>query len=328
MQIPKWATRIGLLSHNRRLRPAGALGAVLAVLLLLSAAGCGEPEQVPEDAPEQTPPGETDAGPARIISLMPSNTEILFALGLEEAVVGVTDWCDYPPALLEAVEAGRIRRVGDSFSMNEELVVSLEPDLVIFGDPSESSQALAGRLENLGISTLTAFPTNLEETLESILNIGEATGRLEEAQALVAEMESGVQAVTAESGALEEGEKPRVLVLLDLDSLFIAGPGTQEDELVRMAGGLNAMAATGYAQVSEEAIVVADPEVIICCFPFAERIFSEKAEWAQLTAVREGAVYDVDGNLVNRPAPRLTEGLSLLYTLLHVAAVNLPEPCG
>lgn len=299
------------LSRFYRIHKLSGFSCALLVLLLLylAAGGCG--------SPGQPPAGEPGAIPGRIISLMPSNTEILFALGLEEAVVGVTDWCDYPPAMLNAVQAGRIHRVGDSFSINEELLVSLKPDLVIFGYTSPNLEALASRLESLGISSMTFVPANLEETRNSILAMGEATGRLKEAEALVREMQSGVSAVTGKTAALAGDQKPRVLVLLDLDFLFIAGPGTQEDELVRLAGGLNAMDAAGYAQVSEEAVVAANPDIIICCFPFADRIRTAKAEWAQITAVREGAVYDVDGNLVNRPTPRLAEGLSLLYSLLH-----------
>lgn len=249
----------------------------------------------------------------RIASIMPSNTEILYALGLGEAVVGVTDFCNYPPELDEAVESGQIKRLGDSFNLNEELLLSLEPDLVLFGYPSDVEE----RLEELEIKSKVIAPKSLAETYASIREIGELTGSQSAAEKLAGDMEAAINAVKEKSTALPAGEKPRVLMLLDLDSLYVAGTGTLEDELINAAGGINVVTAAGYAQLSEEALIEADPEFILCTFPLRDRILSEKDSWKELAAVKDEAIHDLDGDLINRPGPRLSEGLELLYGIFH-----------
>ena len=249
----------------------------------------------------------------RIASIMPSNTEILYALGLGEAVVGVTDFCNYPPELDEAVESGQIKRLGDSFNLNEELLLSLEPDLVLFGYPSDVEE----RLEELEIKSKVIAPKSLAETYASIREIGELTGSQSAAEKLAGDMEAAINAVKEKSAALPAGEKPRVLMLLDLDSLYVAGTGTLEDELITAAGGINVVTAAGYAQLSEEALLEADPEFILCTFTLRDRILSEKDSWKELAAVKDEAIHDLDGDLINRPGPRLSEGLELLYGIFH-----------
>lgn len=277
------------------------------VLILMPAAvGCG--------------PADENGGseePLRIISLMPSNTELLFALGLEDLIVGVTDFCNYPPELETAVAEGRIKRVGDAFNINEELIVSLEPTLVLFGHESDATETLGERLSNLEIQTVVLYPTTIQETLDSIITLGELTDRKEQAQQLAAEMETALAEIEAITRDLDDAEKPRVLMLLDLDFLYVAGSGTLEDELIALAGGMNVIEAAGYNPVSEEVIVESDPQVIFCSFPFRKQILAEKQSWRQITAVAEEAVYDLDGDLINRPTPRLVEGLRLLLSLLH-----------
>ncbi|NMD43390.1 MAG: ABC transporter substrate-binding protein [Firmicutes bacterium] len=275
---------------------------LLTMVMLLLSAGCGIQN------------GGGDKGEQlRIASIMPSNTEILFALGLGEAVVGVTDFCNYPPELAEAVESGQIKRLGDSFNLNEELLVSLEPDLVLFGYPSDVEE----RLEELEIKSKVIAPKSLAETYASIREIGELTGSQSAAEKLAGDMEAAINAVKEKSAALPAGEKPRVLMLLDLDSLYVAGTGTLEDELINAAGGINVVTAAGYAQLSEEALIEADPEIILCTFPLKDRILSEKGSWKELAAVKDEAIHDLDGDLINRPGPRLSEGLELLYGIFH-----------
>ncbi len=245
----------------------------------------------------------------RIASVMPSNTEILFALGLGDAVVGVTDFCNYPPELEEAMEAGQIKSVGDSFNLNEELLVSLEPDLVLFGYASDE----VDRIADLGITAEVIAPASLAETYASIRLIGELTASESAAEKLAADMEAAIEAVKEKAAALNAEEKPRVLMLLDLDYLCAAGPGTLEDELIAAAGGINVVEVGGYAQLSEEVIIDGNPEIILCTFPLKDRILSEKDAWKDLDAVKNEAIYDINGDLVNRPGPRLVQGLELLY---------------
>jgi len=272
---------------------------MMAVLLL---AGCGDNNS-----------GVGDDVDLRIVSLMPSNTEILFDLGLEEAVVGVTDYCNYPPELEKAVEEGRIQRLGDSFNLNEELLVSLEPDLVLFGFGSDAVERLTG----LGINSEVIYPASLEETYASIRRIGELTGRQSEAEKLAADMEAAVDAVKAKAEAVPDNEKPRVLMLLDLDNLYVAGAGTLENELIAAAGGINVAEAESYAQINEEALIAYNPDIILCSFPYRDRILSEKEAWKGIAAVQNDAVFDIDGDLINRPTPRLVQGLEQLYGIFY-----------
>ena len=232
---------------------------------------------------------------------MPSNTEILFALGLGEALVGVTDYCNYPPELEEAVAAGRIQRVGDAFNVNEELLISLEPTLVVFGYSTEAAQNLADRLNDLGINTEIIFPQTVQQTMESIIRLGDLTGTGERAAALVAEMETAFADAAAATAELPAEDRPKVLMLLDLDSLYVAGTGTLENELIKAAGGVNIVETAGYPQISEEAIIAGNPDIILCSFPFKDRILSEKEAWKERTAVQAEAVYELEGDLINRP---------------------------
>ncbi len=286
---------------------------ILAFVLILmpAAVGCGPAN---ENEGSEEPGAVTEQ---RIISLMPSNTEILFALGLEDSIVGVTDFCNYPPELETAVAAGRIQRVGDAFTVNEELIVSLEPTLVLFGYESDSTQALAERLNSLDIPTATAYPTTIQGTLDSIITIGELTGREDQARQLTADMETALLEIEEITRNLDDAEKPRVLMLLDLDFLYVAGSETLEDELLALAGGINVIEAAGYNSVSEEVIVESGPRVIFCSFPFRDQILAEKERLQQIPAVANEEIYDLDGDLMNRPTPRLIEGLRLLLSILH-----------
>lgn len=248
-----------------------------------------------------------DEEPERIISLMPSNTEILFALGLEEHVIGVTDFCNYPG------EAIQKTKVGDSFNINMEKVVSLEPDLVLAAGEQES---LAEALLEMGITAAVIDPHNMEETLESIELIGRMTGRLEEADSIVEKMKEDIAAITEVTTNVPEEEKPKVLVLLDTESLFTAGKDTFMDELITMAGGKNIAgeAGHGYFELSEEQILAENPDIIISTFPMKDEIM-KRENWQELNALKEGSIYDVEGDIVSCPGPRLTEGLKALYEL-------------
>ncbi|HPU00317.1 MAG: ABC transporter substrate-binding protein [Firmicutes bacterium] len=278
------------------------LPVILLIVVVILLAGCGD--------------GGSGAGEKeelRIVSLMPSNTEILFALGLGDAVVGVTDYCNYPPELEKAVEEGRIQRMGDSYNVNEELLVSLEPDLVLFGFASDAVERLAG----LGIRAEVIYPKSLEETYASIRLIGELAGCQSEAEKLAADMEAAVAAVKEKAAAVPDAEKPRVLMLLDLDYLYVAGAGTLENELIAAAGGINVVEVQDYPQINEEAIINYNPDIILCSFPFRDRILAEKEAWKGIAAVQNEAVYDVDGDLINRPGPRLVQGLEQLYAIFY-----------
>jgi iron complex transport system substrate-binding protein len=253
--------------------------------------------------------------PQRIISIAPSNTEILFALGLGEKVVGVTDWCDYPPEALEK------EKVGGYDTPDIEKIDALNPDLILaaYGTPID----VIDTLEGLGLTVFGIESTDLDDLLNDIRTAGNITGKEVEANALTSEMESRIEAVTDTTSELEE--RPRVFYIVWHDPLWTAGSETFIHELIEKAGGVNiCQNITGYTTISIEEIVARNPEVIIA----SEWSF----EWAQnetllqgTNASQNGRIYQGDDNLVQRPGPRLIEGLEWFAYFIHPEIFEEPE---
>ena len=253
--------------------------------------------------------------PQRIISLAPSNTEILFALGLGDKVVGVTDWCDYPPEALDK------EKVGGYDTPDIEKIAALTPDLILvaYGTPID----VINTLEGLGLTVFGIKSTDLDDVLNDIRTVGEITDNEVEAQALTSEMESRIKAVTDETSELEE--RPRVFYIVWHDPLWTAGSETFIHELIEKGGGVNiCQNITGYTIISIEEVVARNPEVIIT---------SEwSLEWAQnetllqgTNASQEGRIYQGDDDLVQRPGPRLVEGLEWFAYFIHPEIFEEPE---
>jgi len=253
--------------------------------------------------------------PQRIVSLSPSNTEILFALGLGEKVVGVTDWCDYPPEALEK------EKVGSYDTPDIEKIVALNPDLILvaYGTTMDVINNLVG----LGLTVFGIKTTDLDDLLNDIRRVGEITDKELEAQALTSEMGSRIEAVTDETSELEE--RPGVFYIVWHDPLWTAGSGTFIHELIEKAGGVNiCQNITGYTTISIEEVVARNPEVIIA----SEWSF----EWAQNETLLEGTdarqydrIYQGDDDLVQRPGPRLVEGLEWFACFIHPEIFGEPE---
>ena len=253
--------------------------------------------------------------PQRIVSLAPSNTEILFALGLEEKVVGVTDYCDYPPEALEK------EKVGGYDTPDIEKILALNPDLVLvaYGTPID----VINTMEGLGLTVFGIKSTDLDDVLNDIRTVGEITDNEVEAQALTSEMESRIEAVTDQTEELEE--RPRVFYIVWHDPLWTAGSETFIHELIEKAGGVNiCQNITGYMIISIEEVVARNPEVIIT----SEWSF----EWAQNETLLEGTdarqngrIYQGDDDLVQRPGPRLVEGLEWFAYFIHPEIFEEPE---
>jgi iron complex transport system substrate-binding protein len=240
--------------------------------------------------------------PQRIISLAPSNTEILFALGLGDRVVGVTDYCDYPPEALNKT------KVGEYATPNIEKIVALNPDLILagYGNPIEVVYTLAG----LGLTVFGIKTTDLDDLLNDIRRVGEITDKEAEAQALTSAMESRIQAVTNQTAELEQ--RPRVFYIVwggEGSALWTAGSGTFIHELIEKAGGVNiCQNITGYTTISIEDVLARDPEIIITSelsYDWARNA----TELASTNASQTGRIYTLDDDLVQRPGPRLVEGL-------------------
>lgn len=254
------------------------------------------------------------ARPERILSLAPSNTEILFALELGDRVVGVTDYCDYP----QDVEGKE--RVGGFQDPNIEKIVSLSPDLILATGGIQA--ATVDQLAGLGIPVYVIDPHTVDESLEGILTVGKLAGVAGKADELHGRLNARVRAVTDKLADLPGEARPRVFYeVWPKEPLMTAGPGSFADDMITLAGGQNVAAETGepYPQFSEEVLVAGDPEVIIT--PFQETLDSltkgDRTAWNGIDAVANGRVFVVDQNLVSRPGPRIIDGLEAFARAIH-----------
>ena len=291
------------------------LVALLSLPLVLTA--CGTCEQTP------TQYAFDDLGrlvaingtPERIISLAPSNTEILFALGLGDRVVGVTDYCDYPPEALNKTE------VGGYANPDVEKIVALDPDLILVahGTPMDVINSMAG----LGLTVFGIKTTDLDDLLNDIRRIAEITDKEVEAQALTSEMETRIQAVTNQTDELEQ--RPRVFYIVWHDPLWTAGSGTFINELIEKSGGVNIFQnVTGYPTISIEEVIARDPEIIITS-EWSYEWAINASELASTNASQTGRIYTLDDDLVQRPGPRLVEGLEWFAHFIHPEIFEEPE---
>ena len=254
--------------------------------------------------------------PERIISLAPSNTEILFALGLADKLVAVTDYCDYPP------EAKEKPSIGGFSTPNIEKVVALSPDLILAAQIQRKK--IIPVLEGKGLTILALDPKTLDEVLESITLVGEVTGKGEEASQLVTEMRNRIKAVTDKTDSLPEAQRPRVFYITWHDPLMTPGSDTRHNELIRMAGGTNtARDLTGYAAISLEAVIKADPQVIIAGVgmgsgkdsPF--QYVRTEPRLRNVDARINNRVYSIDVDLAGRPGPRIVDALEKFAEFIH-----------
>ena len=258
--------------------------------------------------------------PERIVSLAPSNTEILFAIGVGDKVVGVTQYCDYPLEVVEKKESGELAVVGGFSDINVELVVSLNPDLVVaFG--TLQMQAVQA-LEDQGITVIVLNPSTLDDVLNDILLLGKATDAYQEAKQLVANLSARIDAVKS-----KVADAPKVKVYYELwyDPLMSVGPGTFIHNLIVAAGGENifADAQTPYPVVSAEDVIARNPEVIILpnsymmYYSITKEQVKERPGWDAIDAVKNDKIFFIDENLLVRPGPRIVDGLEELAKIIH-----------
>jgi iron complex transport system substrate-binding protein len=294
---------------------------VLLSLVLLVSLSCSSPKTGETRSPIEITDQlgrvvKLDKIPQRIISLAPSNTEILFALGLVERVVAVTDYDNYPP------EAKQKPTIGGFSTPNIEKVVALSPDLVLA--TSIHQKQVIPNLEQRGITVFALAPKTLDEVLEAITLVGKITGEEKAASKLVAEMRTKIRAVTDKTSNLPEAQKPRVFYITWHDPLMTAGAGTLQDELIQKAGGTNvAQNLAGYAGISLEAIVEANPEVMIAGVGMgtgadAPLQFAMTEPRLRNTDARlHNRVYAIDTDLTGRAGPRIVDALEQFAQYIH-----------
>ena len=261
------------------------------------------------------------AAPRRIVSLVPGVTEILFAIGAQDAVVGVTDFCDYPP------EARRKARVGDMLAPNLETLVSLKPDLVV-ATRSGNREETFDQLKRLGLPVyLVDEPPSIAGVLRLVGGLGQLTGRRDAAAAVAAGLERRIASVRERVAGRPH---PRVLYVLWPEPLIVPGRGSLVSELIASAGGESVTAdqAQGYPRMSLEAAVGRAPEVIILARHGAGTGPAAREQWQRLEslpAIRSGRLYAADGDLLHRYGPRVVDGLELLARLIHPEAFTHPK---
>ena len=197
------------------------------------------------------------SAPQKIISLSPGITESLFALGLDDKIVGVTEYCDYPAEALDKP------KIGGFSTVDIEKVTEINPNLILAGDIHTPEVVPA--LEALGFTVMVLEPKTLDDVMEALEIIGKVADVEDAAESLVADMESRIKAITDKTAKLTEEQKPRTLYVLWHNPLMSVGSDTRIHELIIKAGGINIAAGldTGYPTMSIEALIVADPQVII-----------------------------------------------------------------
>lgn len=302
---------------------------ILAVMLLVVVMGCSSSQT---NGAAATPPAEnapaaeagvpypltlTDAlgrqltisqEPHRIASLSPANTEILFALGLGEKIVGVTTWCDYPE------EAKSKPKIGD-LKGNLEKILEAQPDLVV-GSGSLNRETI-DRLTELGIPVLALEPQSIEDIYSSIRLVARATNTVAKGEEIIQGMQGKIASVQEKLAQVPPEQRVRVFIEVDYP-LYTAGPGSFVHDLVTAAGGINVVSDVKfYAQYSDEQVIQLNPDVILATdyyYLADDQKIEHRPGWNKIKAVQEGRlITDVElYNLTNRPGPRAAEAVEIL----------------
>ncbi len=302
----------------------------LFVLTLLAALLLGCAPALAATAPTPTPAALTLtdglgrtvqlAHPAqRIVSLAPSNTEILFAIGAGTQVVGRDELSDYPAQVKSLPSVG-----GSMGQYSTEAIVALKPDLVLAAEIN--TPELVKSLETLGLTVYyLKNPDSLDQMYQNLQIVAQLTGHEADADTLTASLKSRVAAVDARLAAVSD--KPVVFYEIDATDPtkpYTYGPGTFGDALITEAGGVNFSKAAGiqdaYPQVGLEQIVATDPAIMILgdsAYGVTPESVKTRPGWGTIQAVKTGKIFPFDDNLVSRPGPRLVDGLEQLARLLH-----------
>jgi iron complex transport system substrate-binding protein len=293
----------------------GLLTATLAGLLIL--AGCSVQASVPQDS------FTDDLGrhvsikgiPQRIVSLSPSNTETIYALGLEDRLIGVTTYCNYPPAVRDKP------KVSEYSQVDIEKLVSLQPDLIL-ADHIHKDEAIPA-MEKLGLTVFALSPGTLTGVMHDISLLGQVTGQKEKAEALVAGLQARITSVTEKTTQLGENERPRTFFLTWYDPLWTEGANTLVNELIVKAGGVNIAAdLSGHAEISLEAILQRNPQVILVLSGMGDKntlinYIRNEPRFQVLEALKNNRVYVMDMDIFTRTTTRTVDGMEELARLIH-----------
>ena len=251
--------------------------------------------------------------PKRIISLAPNITEILFDLGLDEEIVGVSIYSNFP-------EKAKTRpRVGSYISLDYEKIISLRPDLIIATGVGNTRE-MVERLQKWGFPTYVIFPKNLDGILLSIDQIGQVVDRREEALKIIQDMKRRRAKII---NLTQNVPRTRVFLQIGEAPIVTVGKGSFADDLIRLAGGENVAGDEKkmYPRFGMEEILKRAPEVIIISSmnPSADygKILQDWSRWKTIPAVKNGRIHLIDSDLIDRPSPRIIDGLEEMARILH-----------
>jgi iron complex transport system substrate-binding protein len=269
--------------------------------------------------PGVSPAADGAKRPSRIVSLSPSVTETLFALGMGDRVVGVTDYCTFPP------EAKTRKRVGGFFNPDVEAILSLAPELVV----TVPNAKLVQRLEALKMRVVVVPNESLEDVFTALTKIGEVTGTAEVAVRLVSDIRARLEQLRKRAANLP---KPKVLFAVNNDPLMVAGGGTFINDLIALAGGVNiaALSPIPYPQFGMEEIVARAPDLIVDATMIAgdeaarlAAVTERWQRWPSIPAVKNGRICPLGAEALDvmvRPGPRIAKALEHLLELIHPEA--------
>lgn len=254
---------------------------------------------------------ELDGQPSRIVSIAPTPTEILFAVGAGDLVVGVDDFSDYP------AETADLPKVGN-YELNIEAIVGLHPDLIVSSDLVPTAQLEA--IEDRDIPYMILATRTMADVFQDILLVGNITGHAAEAEVLVASLSARVDAVTNLTQA-DGVERPTVY--FEYYPMWTFGPGSFGHDMIELAGGTNVAEGSGaeYAQLTGEYVIATDPEIIIYTYGVmtatTEDDIVSRPGWDGISAVEEDRIYAIDDDLTSRYGPRVIDGLEQLAAMIH-----------
>lgn len=252
----------------------------------------------------------------KIVSLAPSATETLFALGADSRIAGVSRHCDSP------VAAKLKPKMGDFNQPDLPRVIAAAPDVVLFTEFARAADLEA--LDAAGIAAFVLPARTIENVIDGIRNLGILTGEVAAADDLAVGIETAVHEIAGRLAGLDPAQRPRVYIEVDgPQQLYAVGPGSFMDTIVVVAGGINIFAdrSQAYFPVSPEEVTEKNPEVVLIDYPFQYKVgISKRPGWEALAAVRGGRVYDgTDFDIIvfNRPGPRISQALREIAALLH-----------
>jgi len=251
--------------------------------------------------------------PKRIVSLAPNITEILFSLGLDEEIVGVSIHCNFP------AKAKSKARVGSYIRLDFEKITSLNPDLII-ATAAGNTRDMVDRLWKLGFPTYVIYPKNFNDILKNIAHIGQVVNREKEARVIIEGMRKRSERVIELTKGLP---RPKVFIQIGDVPIVTVGKGSFADDLIRLAGGENTAGKDKevYPRFGMEEILKRSPEVIVISSMNPrgdyQKIIQEWNRWKTIPAVKNGRIHLIDSDLIDRPSPRIIDGLEELASVLH-----------